>query len=168
MSISYVPNPHVALIEMPLGIHVVERRYSPQESASDSSYKQDAAYFKARKDRWITIRRATPTEFDNLEATFWLAGELVQPPTAWVRVTRHPTLGFRVVLVWRGSLVNVSVDEHGYLALESDDAVDFILQAMATQGCANWPEINDYFLKLERARAIHKTSHAVASNGKVH
>ncbi len=165
MSATYVPNPSKALIEMPLGLLVVERKYSARTTADDPAFKQDSEYFRSRKDRWITIRKATVGEFDNLEATFWLHGELVQPPQAWVRVTRHPTLGFRAVMVWRGELHNVPHDAQGYLTLESDDATEFILHSMTVQGCANWPEIETYYVK--HRRAIMQQS-AGDGSGKVH
>jgi hypothetical protein len=159
MQSNYVPNPNNALVELPLGIHVVERRYTPQANAKDAIFQQDATYFKPRKDRFIAVRKAAVAEVDSMDATFWLDGALVMPPQAWVRVTRHPTLGHNVVLVWRGSLIGVDVDEQGYLRLESDDAVDFILRSMVAQGAANWPEMTDYLQKLECAKAIHRAQH---------
>src|SRR5215475_4431198 len=97
---SYRPNPNNAVFDMPMGIMCRERRYDPIANANDSAFRQDSAYFKIRKDRFLAIRKAVLGEFDNIDANLWLDGHYVSLPIAWVRVTRHPTLGMRSVVVW--------------------------------------------------------------------
>jgi len=160
MSTEYVYNPNKAVFELPMGIHVIERRYDPIAQANDPAYRMDHAYFKTRKDRFIAIRRAYPGEFDSLDASVWLDNHFVSPPTAWVRVTRHPTLGMSVVMVWRGELLGETCDQQGYLKLETDSLVDHHVQLMRKQGCANWPEVNLYLCQLERAKDLYNAQHA--------
>jgi hypothetical protein len=138
----------------------VERRYDPVAQANDHAYRMDHAYFKKRKDRFLALRRAFPGEFDSLDARIVLDGHFVTPPTAWVRVTRHPTLGMSVVMVWRGELLGETCDGQGYLQLETDSLVDHHIQLMRKQGCANWPEVNVYLFQLERAKELYNAQYA--------
>jgi hypothetical protein len=153
-------NPHSLRLLMPATWSSRIRFSMPNESANDAAFKADTVWFAKHKDRWNVIRKASEIEFSDVDATFGINGKLVFTPQLWCLVTRHPTLGFMSVPVFRGSLA-IDCDAQGYLLTQTDEMTLRCVRLFNDRLGMDVQEMNEWTVKLKEARQLFDIGNAI-------
>jgi hypothetical protein len=146
-----VSNPHSLRLLMPVTWSSRVRFSMPNESANDATFRADTL--------WHVIRKASEVEFSDIDATFGVNGRLVFPPQLWCLVTRHQTLGFMSVPVFRGSLA-IEYDLQGYLVTQTDEMTLQCVRLFNDRLGMDVQEMNEWSVKLQEARQLFDLNNA--------